>query len=66
MKIKYTTLAGQTKEISQEFQQFGMKVLWNAYENARHDHMAVNTVLLNEAHGIMSAVLYGTITKEEA
>ena len=68
MKIKYTTLAGKEFEVSDEFQVRGMHVLWAAYEAAAHNYGGdgQRAKMLNEAHGIMSAVLYGTITKEEA
>lgn len=63
MEIKYTTLSGQEFEVSNDFRCFGMNVLWNAFMQAKEGTKQAQ--LLNEAHSIMSGVLYGKITKEE-
>lgn len=60
--IKYTTLSGQEYEVTEDFKALGMSALWQAYLN--ETNLKAKT-LLEEAHRIMSAVLYGKITKEE-
>lgn len=58
-KIKYVTLSGQEHVVSDDFICFGMSALWRAMESAEGSQKS----LLEEAHSIMSGVLYGTVTK---
>ena len=60
-KIKYTTLSGQEYEVSENFIMHGMSAIWNVQNRAQNPAIKE---LLDEAHRIMSGVIYGTITKE--
>jgi len=60
--IKYTPLSGPEQEISDDFIMHGMAAIWNA--RVRSDSLK-SQALLDEAHRIMSALLYGTIKREE-
>lgn len=65
MKIEVTTLAGKTVEVSDDFQFRGMHDLWVAMEHEINDYgHTPRAKMLEEAHTIMSAVLYGTVVKK--
>ena len=64
MKINYTVLSGKTFEVSEDFKTVGMSILWQAMINAKKDGSPLAEKILEEAHAIMSAVLYGEIKKE--
>ncbi len=62
MGIKYKTLSGKELMVSNDFRCFGMDALWKAFVNEKNPRIAK---MLEEAHSIMSGVLYGEITKED-
>ena len=58
--MKYWTLTGKENKVTDKFKMFGLMALWAAKENCKNPAQAK---LLDEAHSIMSAVLYGEIEK---
>jgi hypothetical protein len=63
-EIRYVTLSGQEHKVSESFKLHGMSALWNAQKGIPTFHDS-NNRLLDEAHSIMSAVLYGTIKRRD-
>ena len=59
--ITCTPLSGKDFEVSDNCKMFVMKVLWNAAVKAPQD--SIEQQVLDEAHAIMSAVLYGKIIR---
>lgn len=62
MTIEYKDLTGNKREVSESFSQYGMSMLW---EKIHREGNPLVKELLEEAHMIMSGVLYGTIESRE-
>lgn len=60
-KIEYTSLSGMSRRISDDFKTNAMGYIWHLYSTESNPKLKN---LLDELHCVVSAVLYGTISKE--
>lgn len=62
--VKYTTMQGQTFELSIEAEMFGPDLLWRLYEEA-DERGGKSAELLSELHTFLCSALYGKVERTE-